>query len=64
MAEKYGKSTAQIILRWQYTGGNYCFPKSANPQHLRENIDIFDFVLTQDEISPSVSWIAVFVILQ
>ncbi|MEE1465746.1 MAG: aldo/keto reductase [Clostridium sp.] len=50
LAEKYGKSTAQIILRWHIQEGTIVFPKSTNPQHLRENIDIFDFVLTQDEM--------------
>lgn len=50
LAAKYGKSSAQIILRWQIQEGNIIFPKSTDPKHLRENIDIFDFALTEEEM--------------
>lgn len=50
LAEKYGKSNVQIILRWQIQEGNIVFPKSTNPTHLRDNIDIFDFELTEVEM--------------
>ena len=51
LAEKYGKNNVQIILRWQLQEGNIVFPKSTNPAHLKENIDIFDFELTEDEMN-------------
>lgn len=50
LAEKYGKNNVQIILRWHIQEGNIVFPKSTNPKHIRENIDIFDFELTEEEM--------------
>ena len=47
---KYGKSNVQIILRWHIQEGNIIFPKSTNPAHIRDNSDIFDFELTEDEM--------------
>lgn len=51
LAEKYGKSNAQIILRWHIQSGNVIFPGSKNPDHIRDNFDIFDFELTDDEMA-------------
>ncbi len=51
LAEKYGKSTAQIILRWHVQFGNQVIPGSNNPNHIKANIDIFDFCLTDSEMS-------------
>ena len=51
LAEKYGKSNAQIILRWHVQSGNVVFPGSRNPDHIRDNIDIFDFALTDEEMA-------------
>lgn len=51
LAEKYGKTNVQIILRWHIQEGTVIFPKSTNPEHLKSNIDIFDFELTADEMS-------------
>ncbi|WP_037077120.1 aldo/keto reductase [Pseudonocardia spinosispora] len=51
LAEKYDKSPAQVVLRWQVQVGNIVFPKSANPARIRENIDIFDFELAADDIA-------------
>lgn len=51
LAEKYGKSNAQIILRWHVQSGNVVFPGSRNPDHIRDNFDIFDFALTDDEMA-------------
>lgn len=51
LAEKYGKNNVQIILRWQLQEGNIVFPKSTNPVHLKENIDIFDFELSEEEMN-------------
>jgi diketogulonate reductase-like aldo/keto reductase len=50
LAEKYGKSNVQIILRWHIQEGNIIFPKSTNPEHIRDNFDIFDFELTDEEM--------------
>lgn len=51
LAEKYGKTPAQIILRWHIQQGNIVFPKTTNPEHMKQNIDIFDFALTDDEMA-------------
>ena len=51
LAEKYGKSNVQIILRWHIQEGNIVFPKTTNPQHMKDNFDIFDFELTADEMA-------------
>jgi len=51
LARKYGKSNVQIILRWHIQTGNVVFPKTTNPQHMRDNIDIFDFALTDGEMN-------------
>lgn len=51
LAKKYGKTPAQIILRWSVQEGNVVFPKTLNPEHMRQNIDIFDFELTSDEMA-------------
>ena len=50
LAEKYGKSNAQIILRWHVQSGNVIFPGSRNPAHIRDNFNIFDFTLTDEEM--------------
>lgn len=51
LAEKYGKSNAQIILRWHIQSGNVIFPGSKNPAHIRDNFDIFDFELTDEDMA-------------
>lgn len=51
LAGKYHKSTVQIILRWQIQEGHIVFPKSTNIDHLRDNINIFDFELTEEEMN-------------
>lgn len=51
LSEKYGKSNAQIILRWHTQVGNVVIPGSKNVQHIKDNVDIFDFTLTDDEIA-------------
>ena len=50
LAQKYGKSPAQIILRWQLQAGFIAIPGSSDPDHIAENYDIFDFELTADEM--------------
>ncbi|EKQ57112.1 MULTISPECIES: aldo/keto reductase [unclassified Clostridium] len=51
LGRKYGKSNVQIILRWHIQEGTIIFPKSTNPNHIRDNFDIFDFELTEDEMN-------------
>ena len=50
LAEKYGKSPVQIILRWHVQMGNSVLPGSKSPEHIRENIDIFDFALSEEDM--------------
>lgn len=51
LAEKYGKSNAQIILRWHIQAGNVVIPGSKNPDHIRANFALFDFNLDDAEMS-------------
>ena len=50
IAAKYGKTPAQIVLRWNVELGLVAIPRSSNPARLAQNLDIFDFTLTADEI--------------
>ena len=49
-AQAHGKSPAQVIIRWQLQLGNIVIPKSVTPSRIAENIDVFDFELTADEM--------------
>ena len=51
LAAKYGKTPAQVVLRWHVELGVVAIPRSANPVRIAQNIDIFDFALTGDEIA-------------
>ena len=51
LAEKYGKTSAQVILRWHVQSGHVVIPASMNPDHIRDNFDIFDFALTDGEMA-------------
>lgn len=51
LARKYGKSNAQIILRWHIQAGNIVIPGSKNPEHIKSNLDLFDFALTDEEMA-------------
>ncbi|MDQ1106209.1 aldo/keto reductase [Nocardioides zeae] len=51
LAEKYGKTPAQVTLRWHIERGDIIFPKSVTPERVKENADIFDFSLTADEVN-------------
>ena len=51
LAEKYGKTPAQVILRWHVQMGTSIIPGSKNPTHIADNADIFDFELTDEEMA-------------
>ena len=51
LAQKYGKSNAQIILRWHIQDGNIVIPGSKNTEHIRDNFDLFDFSLSDEEMA-------------
>lgn len=51
IAQRHGKSVAQIILRWDLQRGVVVIPGSSNPEHMKENISIFDFELSDDEMA-------------
>ena len=51
LADKYRKSNAQIVLRWHTQMGFITIPGSKNPDHIRDNGDIFDFLLTEEEMA-------------
>ncbi|MGN9794967.1 aldo/keto reductase [Streptomyces sp. OZ13] len=50
-ASRHGKSPAQVVLRWHLQLGNIVIPKSVTPARIRENLDVFDFALTGDEMA-------------
>lgn len=50
LAEKYGKSNVQIILRWHIQENNIVIPGARLEEHIKANIDIFNFELTEDEM--------------
>jgi 2,5-diketo-D-gluconate reductase A len=50
LAGRYGKSVAQVVLRWQIQHGNIVFPKSVNSERIQENIAIFDFELAPGDM--------------
>lgn len=50
IAEKYGKTNAQIILNWNYQNGVFSIPKSGNIEHQRDNFNSLDFELSQEDL--------------
>ncbi len=50
-AQRLGKTAAQVVLRWGIQRGNAIIPKTSRPERLKENLDIFDFELTSQEMS-------------
>ncbi len=51
IADRHGKTPAQAVLRWHLQLGNVVFPKSVTPERIRENIEIFDFELSDAEMA-------------
>jgi diketogulonate reductase-like aldo/keto reductase len=51
IADKYGKTPAQILLRWNLEHGFVPLPKSSNPDHQRANVGIFDFSLVEEDVA-------------
>ena len=51
IAQAHGKSPAQVAIRWSIQLGNVVIPRSGNPERIKENIDVFGFELTDDEMS-------------
>ena len=50
IAERTGKTPAQVVLRWHVQQGIVAIPKSANPQRIAQNIDVFDFELSESDL--------------
>jgi 2,5-diketo-D-gluconate reductase A len=50
LAERVGRTPAQIILRWHVQLGNIAIPKSVTPSRIRENLEVFDFVLSEEDL--------------
>jgi diketogulonate reductase-like aldo/keto reductase len=51
IAQKHGRTPAQVVLRWHLQLGNVVIPKSVTPSRIKENIDVFDFSLDADDIA-------------
>ena len=51
LGRKYGRSSAQIILRWHIQSGTIVIPGSKNPAHIKDNFALFDFALTEEEMA-------------
>jgi 2,5-diketo-D-gluconate reductase A len=51
VAERHGKTPAQVILRWHLQIGNVVIPKSVTPERIRENLELFDFELSEEDLA-------------
>ena len=50
IGRKYGKSTAQVMVRWQVQRGIVCLTKTVKPERMKENLDVFDFELSDEDM--------------
>ena len=50
IAGQYGKTAAQVIIRWHLQRGRICIPGSSNPDHIREDLQVFDFELSGEDM--------------
>ena len=51
LAKKFSKSAAQIIIRWHLDNGLIVIPKSSTPARIKENFNVFDFKLSNDDLA-------------
>ena len=51
IGKKYGKSVAQVMLRWQLQRGIVCIPKSTKRERMEQNFDVLDFALSQEDMA-------------
>ncbi len=51
LAEKYNKTIAQVVLRWDLQKGVVTIPKSSNKQRIAENAEVFDFALSEEDMA-------------
>jgi hypothetical protein len=56
LADKYGKTPAQIVIRWHLDSGLVVIPKSVTPSRIAENFNVWDFRLDKDELSEITNW--------
>jgi len=51
IANQYNKSTSQMLIRWCLQKGVICIPKSSQKKHIKENADVFDFIISKEDVS-------------
>jgi 2,5-diketo-D-gluconate reductase A len=51
IADAHGKTPGQVVIRWHLQLGNIVFPKSVTPERIRQNIEVFDFELSEDQMA-------------
>jgi diketogulonate reductase-like aldo/keto reductase len=56
MAQRYGKSSAQLLIRWSLQRGYVCIPKSSKKERITQNADIFDFTISPDDMATMNGW--------
>lgn len=52
---RYGKTSAQILIRWSLQRGYICIPKSSNKKRIEENASVFDFEISEDDMKTMVN---------